>query len=139
MAGAVIAGAGVYQFTGLKETCLRHCRSPVGFVMTHDFGAGSVGAVRAGIVHGAFCLGCCWALMAVLVVVGLMNLVWMAGLSLVFLAEKTSPHARALTRIVGVALIVVGLVVIISPDVLPTLSGAGEPAAPDMQMPGMGG
>src|SRR5438105_9371634 len=68
-AGAVIVLAGVYQFTPLKDTCLRACRSPLGFVMTHDFGGGLLAALRAGAHHGVYCLGCCWALMAVLGVI----------------------------------------------------------------------
>lgn len=135
-AGVVVAGAGVYQFTRWKAVCLRACRSPLGFVLTHDFGAGSPGALRAGVSHGAFCLGCCWALMAVLVVMGLMNLVWMAALALVFLAEKTSRFGGPLTKVLGTALIVLGLLLVAFPDLLRTLSGA-ESMTPMDGMPGM--
>src|SRR5689334_7957093 len=82
--GGALILAGVYQFTPWKGTCLKACRSPLSFVIQHDFGQGWRSAVRAGISHGAYCLGCCWALMAVLVVVGLMNLTWMAAIALIF-------------------------------------------------------
>lgn len=117
-AGIVLVVAGGYQFTPWKRTCLRACRTPLGFLMTHDFGAGATGAFRAGLVHGAYCLGCCWALMSVLVVTGLMNLVWMAILSLVFLAEKNWRHGITVNRIVGPAMILLGIAVISNPEVL---------------------
>jgi predicted metal-binding membrane protein len=79
LAGSVLIAAGTYQFTPLKTVCLRACRSPIGFIFSHDFRRGAAGAFCAGVIHGAFCLGCCWALMAILVVVGVMNLAWMAG------------------------------------------------------------
>ncbi len=123
LAGGILVLAGVYQFTPWKGACLRACRSPLGFILTHDFRSGSRGAFRAGLIHGAYCLGCCWALMSVLVVVGLMNLVWMAALAAVFLAEKNWRHGRALTRVAGVAVAAIGLGVIIHPEFLATVSG----------------
>lgn len=129
LAGLIVAGAGAYQFTAWKATCLRWCRTPIGFVMTHDFGAGSRGAFRAGLVHGGLCLGCCWALMSVLVVVGFMNLVWMAVLSLVFLAEKNWSRGVGLTRVVGTAMVVLGVAVVLAPGVLPGISGAATAGA----------
>jgi predicted metal-binding membrane protein len=125
VAGVILIVAGGYQFTRWKATCLKACRSPMSFLMTHDFGGGSRSAFRAGVTHGAYCLGCCWALMAVLVVVGLMNLVWMAGIALVFLAEKNWKHAVGLTKVVGSALIALGIAVIVAPGILPNVSGAG--------------
>jgi predicted metal-binding membrane protein len=122
-AGGVLVVAGLYQFTPWKRICLNHCRSPLAFVMTHDFGAGSPGAARAGMAHGAFCLGCCWALMAVLVVVGLMNLVWMALIAAVFFLEKNWRHGRALLRVVGPALVVLGVAVIVQPALLTWIAG----------------
>ena len=124
LAGAILVVAGTYQFTRWKALCLKHCRSPMSFLMTHDFGGGARSAFKAGLNHGAYCLGCCWALMAVLVVVGLMNLVWMAGIAIVFLAEKNWRHGVALTKIVGAGLIGLGLAVIVSPGILPNISGA---------------
>jgi predicted metal-binding membrane protein len=126
LAGGILIVAGAYQFTRWKATCLKACRSPMTFLMTHDFGGGSRSAFKAGVTHGAYCLGCCWALMAVLVVVGLMNLVWMAGIALVFLAEKNWKHAVGLTKVVGSALIALGIAVIVAPGILPEVSGAGE-------------
>jgi predicted metal-binding membrane protein len=126
LAGGVLAVGGAYQFTRWKALCLRACRTPLLFVLTHDFGGGARSAFRAGISHGAYCLGCCWALMAVLVVVGLMNLVWMVAVALIFLAEKNWRHAVGLTRVVGLALLALGLTVMVHPSLLPTVSGVGD-------------
>lgn len=123
-AGVVIAAAGVYQFTAWKSVCLRACRTPLGFVMTHDFRSGSRGALLAGVSHGAYCLGCCWALMVVLVLVGLMNLAWMSALALIFLLEKNWRDGELLTHVVGVALVVLGVAVALDPAVLHFISGA---------------
>jgi predicted metal-binding membrane protein len=130
LAGGVLVVAGAYQFTGWKALCLKACRTPLMFVLQHDFGGGAWSAFRAGMSHGAYCLGCCWALMTVLFVVGLMNLVWMALLALIFLAEKHWRHAVGLTRVVGTALIVLGFVVIARPTVLPAISGTSGTAPP---------
>jgi predicted metal-binding membrane protein len=123
LAGAVLVVAGAYQFTGWKAVCLRACRSPMTFVLSHDWGGGARSALRAGLSHGAFCLGCCWALMTVLIVVGLMNLVWMALLSLVFLAEKNWRRGVAVTQVAGSMLVALGLTVTIWPSILPSLAG----------------
>jgi predicted metal-binding membrane protein len=120
--GAVLVVAGAYQFTAWKQTCLRACRTPLTFLSTHDFGHGLTGTLRAGISHGAYCLGCCWALMAVLFAVGLMNLAWMAAIAVVFLAEKNWRYGGALTRTVGTAVAVLGLVVLAHPDALSSLA-----------------
>ena len=122
-AGLAVAAAGVYQFTGWKSVCLRTCRSPMAFLMSHDFSGGARTAVRAGLVYGGYCLGCCWALMSLLLVVGLMNLVWMSVLALVFLVEKCWRHGVGLTRIVGATLIVLGVLVVVEPAVLDLLAG----------------
>lgn len=111
--GLVIILAGAYQFTPLKDACLRACRSPLGFVMTHDFGGGMRSAVRGGAAHGAYCLGCCWALMAVLAVLGLMNLAWMAAIAAVFFVEKNVRFGDKLPKAVGVACVAGGLAVLI--------------------------
>jgi predicted metal-binding membrane protein len=123
LAGAVLVVAGAYQFTPLKNVCLKACRSPLGFIMTHDFGGGRPAAARAGMSHGLYCFGCCWALMAVLAVVGLMNLVWMAAFAVVFFLEKNWRYGVALSRISGVACVVVGLAAIAQPDLLHTVGG----------------
>ena len=108
--GVTLVGAGVYQFTPLKRVCLRHCRSPMAFVALH-WRDGPLGAVRMGIWHGAYCLGCCWALFAILVVAGIMSLAWMLVLTLVVFAEKVFPHGQRVSATIGVALIVLGVVV----------------------------
>lgn len=123
LGGAVVLLAGVYQLTPLKDVCLRACRSPLGFMLSHDFGGGAPAAARAGMSHGLYCLGCCWALMAVLAVLGLMNVAWMAAFAVVFFLEKNWRYGVQLSRIVGAACIVGGLAVIASPDVLHMLGG----------------
>ena len=121
--GAVVVLAGAYQLTPLKNACLRACRSPLSFIGTNDLGVGSSAAARAGISYGVNCLGSSWALMAVLAVLGLMNLVWMAVFSAVFLLEKTWRHGVILARIVGAACVILGLAVTIRPDALHLLGG----------------
>lgn len=118
VAGTVLILAGIYQFTPWKGACLNACRTPLSFIMTHDFGRGSRGAVLAGASHGAWCLGCCWAMMSVLVVVGLMNLVWMAGLALIFLLEKNWRHGVAVSRIAGAGVALIGVAVLLQPQAL---------------------
>lgn len=118
LCGAILLAAGAYQFTSWKQACLRACRTPLTFLSTHDFGRGLGGTLRAGASHGAYCLGCCWALMAVLFTVGLMNLTWMAVLAVVFLAEKNWRHGVRLTRVVGTGVAVLGVVVLVHPDAL---------------------
>jgi predicted metal-binding membrane protein len=128
LAGAILLVAGLYQFTPWKAVCLKACRSPFAFLLEHDFGGGTRSAFRAGVSHGAFCLGCCWALMSVLVVVGLMNLVWMAGLALIFLAEKNWRHGAALSKVAGIAVALLGLTVIVLPGFLAWIGGGMVPA-----------
>jgi predicted metal-binding membrane protein len=112
-AGAVIVIAGVYQFTPLKNACLRACRSPLGFIVTHDFGRGLRAAAQAGAAHGLYCLGCCWALMAVLAVLGLMNVAWMAVITAVFFVEKNVRFGERLPILVGVVCVVAGVLLIV--------------------------
>ncbi|MBJ7603061.1 MAG: DUF2182 domain-containing protein [Candidatus Dormibacteraeota bacterium] len=107
----VLALAGLYQLSPLKGACLRACRSPLGFVMHHNFDSGAVGGLLAGASHGAFCLGCCWALMAVLTVAGLMSLPWMAVLAVLILAEKNWRHGLGLSRVAGVGMVLSGILV----------------------------
>jgi len=128
LAGAILLVAGLYQFTPWKSFCLKACRSPFAFILGHDFGGGTRSAFRAGASHGAYCLGCCWALMSVLVVVGLMNLVWMAGLALVFLAEKNWRHGAALSKVAGLAVGLLGVGVIVNPGLLMWVGGGMLPA-----------
>ena len=113
LGGAVIILAGLYQFTPLKDVCLRACRTPLGFILSHDFGAGPAAAVRAGASHGLYCIGCCWALMAILAVLGLMNITWMAVFAAIFFIERNVRFGDLLPRAVGVASIVGGLALLI--------------------------
>lgn len=112
LGGAVLIVAGAYQLSPWKSQCLTHCRSPLSFLMTH-WRPGRLGAFSIGAHHGAFCLGCCWALMAILFVVGVMNLLWVAVLTLFVLFEKVGPKGAVLARLGGVALIVAGIVGIV--------------------------
>jgi predicted metal-binding membrane protein len=134
LGGAVLAVAGVYQFTRWKATCLKACRSPLTFLATHDFGRGLLGTLRAGISHGAYCLGCCWALMTVLFVVGLMNLAWMAVIAVIFLAEKNWRYGVALTKVVGTSLVIFGLAVVAQPALLGSVTTSGGDSGGDMMM-----
>jgi len=106
-AGVILLAAGVYQLTPFKRACLTHCRSPLGFLMTHWRG-GARGALLMGLRHGAYCLGCCWALMGVLFAVGVMNLVWVAALTLFVLIEKSGPAGIVIARLAGAAMIAFG-------------------------------
>ncbi len=90
LGGLLFLAAGLYQFTPLKLACLRSCRSPLDFVANH-WRDGPVGALRMGLTHGLHCLGCCWTLMLLLFVGGVMNLLWVAALAIVVLAEKLTP------------------------------------------------
>ena len=112
-AGLVLIAAGIYQLTPLKHACLRHCRSPIEFVM-HHWRKGPVGALRMGIDHGTFCTACCWSLMALLFVGGVMNLYWIVGLALFVLLEKTIPVGHRLGSIGGIGLILWGAWMLIS-------------------------
>lgn len=105
---AVLIGAGLFQFTPLKNACLRHCRSPIGYLLTH-WGEGRMWAFRTGLSHGLSCLGCCWALMAVAFALGVMNLLWMATLTLMMLVEKTLPRGEAWGRAFGLVLVLWGV------------------------------
>lgn len=107
VAGALLIGAGLFQWTPLKAACLAHCRSPMSFLMAH-LREGRLGAFATGAHHGLFCLGCCWLLMALLFALGVMNLAWIAVLALFVLAEKVVPHGLVVARASGVALVAWG-------------------------------
>ena len=107
--GAVIfLAAGIYQFAPLKRACLTHCRTPLGYFLTRWID-GPIGALRMGLHHGLFCVGCCWALMATAFAMGVMNLWWMAALGVVALIEQTAPKGELLRPVLGVALLVAGV------------------------------
>lgn len=122
LASTILITAGAYQFTTWKVTCLSHCISPFAFVVMHDFEGGVEGAVRAGIIHGAYCLGCCWAMLVVLIVVGLMNLLWMGLVFAILMIEKHWRRGIVVARIVGGALIALGYAIIFKPLLLALIS-----------------
>ena len=101
--------AGLYQFSPLKKVCLSQCRTPLGFLIG-EWRAGAKGAFVMGVRHGLFCVGCCWALMALLFVGGVMNLAWIAALSVAVAIEKLAPRGERLAAALGLALIAAGLV-----------------------------
>jgi len=109
-AGLLIA-AGLYQMSPFKAACLSHCRSPASFLSRH-YRPGSVGAFRLGVLHGAYCVGCCWLLMTLLFVGGVMNLIWIVGLSLLVAAEKLLPWGSWISKIAGIAMIAWGAVLL---------------------------
>jgi predicted metal-binding membrane protein len=123
LGAALLVLAGAYQVTPLKSLCLRHCRSPLAFIAQHaqQLRRAGLATARVGVVHGGFCLGCCWALMLVLVLLGMMNLVWMAAVAGVIFIEKVVPRGSLLTPAVAVILVGLGLALLVSPHALPTL------------------
>ncbi|MDQ6764676.1 MAG: DUF2182 domain-containing protein [Verrucomicrobiota bacterium] len=110
-AGLLLLAAGVFQFTPLKRACLTHCRSTFEFIMTR-WREGSGGALRMGLEHGTFCTGCCWALMTLLFVVGVMNLFWIAALTALVCVEKMLPARTGISSATGVILLVWGVCVL---------------------------
>src|SRR5262245_15345494 len=110
--GALLVLAGIYQLSPLKHACLRSCRAPIDFIARH-WRAGRRGAFRMGVQHGLYCLGCCWALMALLFFGGVMNLYWMAGLALFVLLEKTIPPGHRLASLTGLGLVAWGVALLI--------------------------
>ncbi len=112
LGGALLLVAGAFQWTPLKQACLAKCRSPLSFVMT-EWREGRAGAFVMGMRHGAYCVACCWALMALLFVAGVMNLLWVAGLAVFVLAERVLPGGLVVGRIAGALLLVAGVVVLV--------------------------
>lgn len=106
--GVIMIGAGVYQWLPLKQSCLRQCRSPFSFMAT-SWREGRAGALQMGLGHGVFCVGCCWTLMALLFVGGVMNLAWVAAISILVLIEKVVPAGVIIGRVAGVCLIGAGI------------------------------
>jgi predicted metal-binding membrane protein len=111
LGGILLLAAGVFQWTPLKSVCLQHCRSPLGFLMT-DWREGRRGALQMGLRHGSYCTGCCWLLMGLLFVAGVMNLLWVAAITVFILVEKVVPRGEWVGRIAGALLVVAGLVVL---------------------------
>lgn len=113
---AVLIAAGVYQWLPAKNVCLEGCRAPLSFIQRHGgFRPGAGGSARLGLLHGSYCVGCCWALMLLLFVVGVMNLLWIAALMIFALLEKVVPGGRAFSRIAGCAAIAAGIWMAVGP------------------------
>jgi predicted metal-binding membrane protein len=112
VAGTTFLLAAAYEFSPLKNRCLTQCSSPIGFITAHWY-PGFAGAFRMGLLHGAYCVGCCGALMLLLFTAGVMNLIWVAALFLIVLFQKVLPYPRVATTTAGVALVAVGLVLIV--------------------------
>jgi len=127
LAVAIFAGCGIYQLTPIKDRCLARCRSPLGFVFKFGAYNGPTRDLRVGLYHGAFCLACCWGLMALLIAFGLMNLTSMVVLSALILMEKTSPWGARFSRALGVIALVLAVVVIFVPGIAPGLHPAAQP------------
>ncbi len=119
---AVLLAAGLYQLTPLKRACLRACRTPADFLVTHWYG-GRFATVRLGLAHGLYCLGCCWALMAVFVGAGAMSLGWAIAVAAVVFAEKLLPRGMAVARLTGITLIMGAVAVAARPEIAGLLAG----------------
>jgi predicted metal-binding membrane protein len=138
LAAGVLLGAAAYEFTPLKYACLTRCRGPLSFII-ESWRDGRVGALRMGIEHGAWCVGCCWALMAALFALGVMSIAWMVVVALLIAVEKLLPWRRAATGAVAGVLVVLAIGVAAAPDRVPALivpshGGAGPGMSTDMQM-----
>jgi len=129
MAVAVFAVCGIYQLSNLKDRCLAHCRSPLGLLLHYGSYRGRSRDLRVGVHHGAYCLGCCWALMVILIAVGVMNVVAMIGLAALVLVEKTWRRGPAAGRLAGAAVLALAAATIWLPWLAPGLH-----AAPPMMM-----
>jgi predicted metal-binding membrane protein len=124
LAVGIFAGCGAYQFTSVKDRCLDHCRSPFGLLLHYGSFRGRTRDLRAGAHHGAYCLGCCWALMVILIAVGVMNLLAMVALAALILAEKAWPRGEVIARITGVAAIGLAFAIVWLPWLAPGLQAA---------------
>jgi predicted metal-binding membrane protein len=131
VAGGALIAAGVYELTPLKRVCLRHCRSPLHFVLG-GWRGGRVGAFRMGAEHGAYCVGCCWGLMLILFALGVMSLLWMAIVAGAIFGQKVLPRGDRLTVVFAVAFVAFGIWVAAAPGSVPGLTRPGT--APGMHM-----
>jgi predicted metal-binding membrane protein len=127
VAGGILVTAALYELTPLKDVCLAKCRSPLGFLLG-SWRGGLSGALLMGAKHGAWCVGCCWALFAALFALGVMSIAWMAFVAALIAAEKTLPWGRAVTYGTAAILLVLGLLLIAAPDEIPglTIPGGGS-------------
>jgi predicted metal-binding membrane protein len=139
LAGGVLMAAAIYQLTPVKDACLSRCRAPLDFVLTH-WQEGSSGALRMGVVHGAWCVGCCWGLMAALFALGVMSLTWMLAIAGLIAVEKLLPRKQLANRLVAFSLVALGLGVALVPQHVPGLtlpdSSRATQAMHAMGMPG---
>jgi predicted metal-binding membrane protein len=136
VAGGAVAAAGLYQLTPLKDLCLRHCRGPMHFIL-HGWREGRTGALRMGAEHGLHCVGCCWGLMVILFVLGVMSLFWMAAVAAIISAEKVLPYGLRLSRVFALAFIAFGIWIAAAPSSVPGLTGPSK-APSMMEMEKMG-
>jgi predicted metal-binding membrane protein len=136
VAGGTLVVAAVYELTPLKEVCLGKCRSPLGFLLG-SWRGGRSGALRMGARHGAWCIGCCWALMPSLFALGVMSVVWMAIVAGLIAFEKLIPSRRAATYVTAAILLVLGVLLIAAPDAIPALTvpGSGSMSQTDKMSP----
>ncbi len=112
LGSVILIVTGIFQFTPLKQTCLKYCRTPLDFVL-HHWKEGKQGALRMGIENGYYCVGCCWMLMVLLFVAGIMNLLWVALIALFVLVEKISPQVKWIPYAAGIVLIIYGILLLI--------------------------
>ena len=138
VAGAAILGAALYELTPAKDACLRRCRAPREFLSRHEH-PGAGGALRAGLEHGAVCIGCCWALMVVLFALGVMSLTWMAFVAVLIAAEKLLPGPAVVRVGIAVLLTVLAFAVAFAPESIPglTIPGSIDMGSMDAQPMGM--
>jgi predicted metal-binding membrane protein len=128
LAGGVLLAAAIYQLTPVKDACLRRCRGPLDFVLTH-WRDGPAGALRMGVVHGAWCVGCCWGLMAALFALGVMSLTWMVAIAGLIAIEKLLPWRELANRLVAVTLVALAVGVSLAPRHVPGLTLPDSPSA----------
>jgi len=131
VAGAVILAAAIYQLSPLKDVCLSKCRSPFAFLLT-AWKPGRIGALRMGIEHGGWCVGCCWALMAALIALGVMSVGWMVFVAALIAAEKLLPWKTVANRSIAILLAVLGLAVAFAPEDVPGLTVPSAAMGSDM-------
>jgi predicted metal-binding membrane protein len=123
VAGATLVVAALWQLSPLKSICLRHCRSPLGFFMRYgEQVRRPAGAFRAGVIHGAYCIGCCWALFAVLVASASMSLLWLVVFTALIIIEKNSRYGERVALAVAPALVALGLALLIAPSLITTIA-----------------
>jgi predicted metal-binding membrane protein len=138
LAGGVLLAAAIYQLTPVKDACLSRCRAPLDFVLTH-WHEGPSGALRMGVVHGAWCVGCCWGLMAALFALGVMSVPWMVAIAGLIALEKLLPRKELANRLVATTLVALAFGVSLAPQHVPglTLPDSPQARAAMHSMPGM--